>query len=224
MIGAHPRGALRARLPTGSSGSAPSRRARPARRRGAARRPRPPRSGRSRGSRAGRASRRAARSPRRSRGRRARAVGERDALELDREAAARALGDVAGVGGEPVGDVEHRVRDRARAGAPPRRGAAGAREPPVAKGGAARAPSGPVTTSRSPGRAPAAAGDALRPAERGHAEAEPVGARRVAAANRTPASFSPSYSSSTSSTARLRRGAERDDQRERVARRRRRGR
>ena len=39
-----------------------------------------------------------------------RAVGERDAVELDHAADARAAREVAGVDGDPVRDVEHRVR------------------------------------------------------------------------------------------------------------------
>src|SRR5207302_1198628 len=37
---------------------------------------------------------------------------ERHVLEVDHEPAARTSGDVAGVGGEPVGEVEHRRRAR----------------------------------------------------------------------------------------------------------------
>src|SRR5581483_7886945 len=41
-----------------------------------------------------------------------RAVGERYAVELDHDPAAGALGDVPGIGRDPVGEVEHRVRVR----------------------------------------------------------------------------------------------------------------
>ena len=86
-------------------------------------------------------------------------------------------------------------RDARRAAGPPRRGAAAARSRP-SRNAAPAPPSGPVTTSRSPGRAPRAAGHALRAAERGHAEQHAVGAGRVAAdaPARRPRSI-PSYSS-----------------------------
>ena len=44
-----------------------------------------------------------------------RAVGERDAVEVDHAADARAAREVAGVDGDPVRDVEHRVRVAAEA-------------------------------------------------------------------------------------------------------------
>ena len=134
-------------------------------------------------SRADPASRRAARSPRRSaRSSTRRAVGERDGVEVDLEPAARALGDVPRVEAEAVGDVEHRVRDRGEATAlleperrPQRAAPRGTPRP--------RAPSGPVTTSRSPGRAPARPGHALGAADRGDAQHDGVRARRVASAH-----------------------------------------
>src|SRR4051812_17166458 len=43
------------------------------------------------------------------------ALGERDPVEIDDEAAARPVGDVARVPRDPIGEVEHRVRVRREA-------------------------------------------------------------------------------------------------------------
>ena len=77
---------------------------------------------------------------------------ERNPLEVDHEPAAGAARYVRGVAAETVGEVDQRVRLRGQAAAlleAQRR----ARVALLAKGSAGGA-SGPVTTSRSPGRAP----------------------------------------------------------------------
>ena len=95
------------------------------------------------------------------------AVGERQRVEVDLERDAARARDVAGVGGQPVGEVDHRVRAGAGQRAALRPGAArgggGARRAPagpVARPSriaspAPEAPSVPVTPTRSPARAPA---------------------------------------------------------------------
>ena len=80
-----------------------------------------------------------------------RAVRQRHAIEIDHETAAGPLGDMGCIARDPVGDVDERVRMR-RQGLPSA-SRIGGRGAPLAECRPA-APSGPVTTSRSPGVAP----------------------------------------------------------------------
>ena len=86
-----------------------------------------------------------------------RAVRQRDAVEVDDDAAARALGDVGRVPRDPVGDVDQRV-GVGREGPAFARGGSAAGRACRWRNAAPAAPSGPVTTSTSPGTAPARPG------------------------------------------------------------------
>src|SRR5207244_7074127 len=108
--------------------------------------------------------------------------GKRDLLEVDREAAARARGDVTGVHCEPVGDVDQGVRDRGETAAvlqAQRRAGVAA----LAEGGA-----GSTQWARDDeevaGLPAAPPGDAVRAADRRDRDREALGPRRVAADDR----------------------------------------
>ena len=114
----------------------------------------PPRSGRSRRTRAARASPRAARSPRRSRGRprsRRRRAGRARGRSRSGRPSARAMWPASRARPSEMSSIACATRARRRPSVEPER------RPHVgstSRNAAPAAPSGPVTTSRSPGRAP----------------------------------------------------------------------
>ena len=143
-----------------------------------------------------------------------RALGERDALELDHEADAGALRDVAGVSREPVREVEHRGRHPSEAlslldAVRHRRQRAVAERD---SGGAER----PGQDDDVPGLRARAARHAVRAAERGHGQDDAVGARRVAAAHRHAALVQAGVELEHVLELGLRREPERDEESERI--------
>src|SRR3954469_1288273 len=108
------------------------------------------------------------------------AARERNQVEVDDHAATRARGDVSRVPGDAVGDVDHRARDAGEAKAlldADRRADVAAALPEGRARAAERA--GDDESVARPGAR--AARHALRAAERGDREHEPLGAGRVAA-------------------------------------------
>ena len=169
-----------------ASGSAPSRRARRARRQRQLDAFALLDSDRSPGSRAGRASPQAARSPRRSRRRRLvapSASGTRSSSIARRTARAvarcvrRRRARPSEMSSIAVATRASRWPSSTRIGGTRGAGRRGTQRP--------RPPSGPVTTTRSPGRAPARPGHALRAAERG--DASITTRRRASCRRRAPA-------------------------------------
>ncbi len=112
-----------------------------------------------------------------------RAGGERDAHRLDLEPAAGALGEVTPASGASPSETSSIACATARGGGPSATRIGGRTSRP-ARNAAPAAPSGPVTTSRSPGRAPARPG--TRSARPSAVTLTTTGlrARRVAAAHR----------------------------------------